>query len=532
MLLRLWTTLLCCICATFAIAAEPLLLPRPNALELGTEMFKASQLRVWEATPEEFAKVERILTADGGLKVVAVSAEDKKPVRITGPDGRTRTLMGRAYEEAPTLRLSRLKTGGYTLRIHPMGIDIAYGPDDQLNAALTTLRQLAWGSAAGWAVPCGTISDTPRYAHRGYMLDESRHFTGKAGVKRLLDAMELLKLNVFHWHLTDEPGWRIEIKKYPKLTTIGALGNHTDKSAAATFYTQDDVRELVAYAEARGIAIIPEIDMPGHAAAANRAYPEFSGGGSKKYPDFTFNPAKAETDAFLKDILAEVRTLFPKSSVIHLGGDEVHFGWEQWPNLPEVQKLMAEEKFTKLDEVEGRFVRRMADHLAPTWSQVGLWDEASRFNLPKEKTLLFWWRHDKPQGLKEAADKGYDIILCPRIPLYFDFVQDAAHKSGRRWAGKFAEIQAVHAFPESLGATLPANAKIRGLQANLWTETAVTQERRDFLTFPRLLAVSEAAWTQPARKDFTRFTQAQAAFLPHLEALGLQPWKGGAEVAK
>jgi hexosaminidase len=174
----------------------------------------------------------------------------------------------------------------------------------------------------------------------------------------------------------------------------------------------------------------------------------------------------------------------------------------------------------------------MADHLAPTWSQVGLWDEASRFNLPKEKTLLFWWRHDKPQGLKEAADKGYDIILCPRIPLYFDFVQDGSHKSGRRWAGKFAEIQAVHAFPESLGATLPANARIRGLQANLWTETAVTQERRDFLTFPRLLAVSEAAWTQPARKDFTRFTQAQAAFLPHLEALGLQPWKGGAEVAK
>ena len=321
-------------------------------------------------------------------------------------------------------------------------------------------------------------------------------------------------------------------RKYPKLTTTGALGNYTDKAAPATFYTQDDVRELVAYAEARGIAIIPEIDMPGHAAAANRAYPEFSGGGSKKYPDFTFNPAKAETDAFLKDILAEVRTLFPKSSVIHLGGDEVHFGWEQWPKLPEVQKLMADEKFTKLDEVEGRFVRRMADHLAPTWSQVGLWDEASRFNLPKEKTLLFWWRHDKPQGLKEAADKGYDIILCPRIPLYFDFVQDGSHKSGRRWAGKFAEIQAVHAFPESLGATLPANAKIRGLQANLWTETAVTQERRDFLTFPRLLAVSEAAWTQPARKDFTRFTQAQAAFLPHLEALGLQPWKGGAEVAK
>ena len=500
--------LLACVCASLAFAAEPLLLPRPNAVELTAETFTATELTVSCESGAEFAKVQRILTADGKLTQV------------------------RRSETNPTLRVSRLKTSAYALRIQPKVIDLAYGPEDQLNAALTTLRQLAWAAQSGWSVPCGTISDTPRYGHRGFMLDESRHFTGKAGVKRLLDAMELLKLNVFHWHLTDEPGWRIEIKKYPKLTTTGALGNYTDKDAPATFYTQDDVREIVAYAEARGITIIPEIDMPGHAAAANRAYPEFSGGGSKKYPDFTFNPAKAETDAFLKDILAEVRTLFPKSPVIHLGGDEVHFGWEQWPKLPEVQKLMADEKFTKLDEVEGRFVRRMADHLAPTWTQVGLWDEASRFNLPPAKTLLFWWRHDKPQGLKDAAEKGYDIVLCPRIPLYFDFVQDGTHKSGRRWAGKFAELAAIHAFPESLGATLPANAKIRGLQANLWTETAVTQERRDFLTFPRLLALAESAWTQPARKDYPRFEQASATVIPHLEALGLKPWKGDAEVAK
>jgi len=515
------------------LAAEPLLLPRPSQVELTAEQFKTAELRVWESTPEEFAKVARILGVDGKLKVVAVAARDKEPVRIVTADGQTRALMGRAFEPGhPTLLLSRLKTAGYTLRIEPDRIHLAYGPDDQLNAALTTLRQLAWSAPTGWSVPCGTVTDTPRYAHRGFMLDDSRHFTGPAGVKRLLDAMELLKLNVFHWHLTDAPGWRIEIKKYPKLTTVGAQGNHTDPKAAPTFYTQAEVRELVAYAKERGIAIIPEIDMPGHAAAANRAYPEFSGGGSKQYPEFTFNPASPATEAFLQDILAEVRALFPEAPAIHLGGDEVHFGWEQWPKLPEVRQLMTEQRWTKLDPVEGRFVRRMAEHLAPTWERVALWDEASRFDLPPAKTLLFWWRHDKPQGLKDAADKGYAIVLCPRIPLYFDFVQDAAHKSGRRWAGKFAELSAIHAFPESLGATLPANAKVVGLQANLWTETAVTQERRDFLTFPRLLALAESAWTPAERKDFARFQQASALLLPHLEALGIKPWTGGPEVAK
>ena len=222
------------------------------------------------------------------------------------PDGKTQVTI--EYDEDD--RAVRLDTVVVSSQ-HAGDIDLAYGPADQLNAALTTLRQLAWAAPQGWSVPCGTISDAPRFAHRGFMLDDSRHFTGPAGVKRLLDAMELLKLNVFHWHLTDSPGWRIEIKKYPKLTTIGAQGNHTDPQAAPTFYTQDEVREIVAYARARGIAIIPEIDMPGHASAANRAYPEFSGGGSKKNPDFTFNPVSPAAEAFLRDILTEVRALFP-----------------------------------------------------------------------------------------------------------------------------------------------------------------------------------------------------------------------------
>ena len=427
----------------------------------------------------------------------------------------------------------------YRLEVAADGVRIAHGDPRGLRLALETLRQLGRGPDGSGlaALPLCRIEDKPRFAWRGFMLDESRHFTGKEGVKRLLEAMARLKLNVLHWHLTDEPGWRIEIRKYPRLTEVGGVGNHTDPNAPRAFYTQEDIREIVAFAAARGITVVPEIDMPGHARAAVRAYPEHGGGGSKRYPDFTFNPAKPETEQFLADILAEVRALFPKAPFVHLGGDEVHFGWEQWPKLPEVRELMAKEGLTELRDVEGRFVRRMTRRAVDEagWPAVGFWDEAARFDLPRERTVLFWWRHDKPDALAASADKGYSLVLCPRIPCYLDFVQDAAHTSGRRWGkgpGSFNTLEQTHAFPDSLGAALPRDARILGIQACLWTETAVTQERRDFLTFPRLLALAEAAWTDPARKDFPRFRQAVDAELPGLEALGIRPWKGGPEVAR
>src|SRR5687768_17077897 len=156
------------------------------------------------------------------------------------------------------------------------------------------------------------------------MLDESRHFFGKETVKMLLDQMALYKLNKFHWHLTDAPGWRIEIKQYPRLTLVGGIGNSTDSLAPASYYTQDEIAEIVAYASARQITVIPEIDIPGHATAANGAYPEFSGGGTAKYPEFTFNPGKEGTYQYLTNILREVNVLFP-AGIIHIGGDEVSF---------------------------------------------------------------------------------------------------------------------------------------------------------------------------------------------------------------
>lgn len=377
-------------------------------------------------------------------------------------------------------------------------------------------------------IACMTLLDAPRFGWRGFMLDESRHFSGKEAVLRLLDQMARYKLNRFHWHLTDSPGWRIEIKRYPKLTQVGSRGSETDRreDAPRQFYTQEEVREIVAYARARGITVIPEIDMPGHADAAVLAYPEHDGGGYKdgkpfKWSRFTFNPAKPETLAFLDGILGEVAALFPDAGVIHFGGDEVHFGWGKWTELPEVRSLMEKEGFTELAEVETWFNRRMAAKINELGFATGGWDEIAGRDLPRDQTLVFWWRHDKPQVLRRALDDGYPVVLCPRRPLYFDFVQDDSHKVGRRWGG-FNPLADVYAFPDSLDVLKPGDADlVRGIQANLWTETTVTQARRDFMTFPRLLALAEAAWTPADRKDFADFEKRLQDELPRLEKAGV-----------
>src|SRR5690606_36011303 len=210
----------------------------------------------------------------------------------------------------------------------------------QLVESRQSQNQQVW--VDGWQV-----NDAPLYKWRGLMLDESRHFFGIKKVKSILNWMAYYKLNRFHWHLTDEPGWRIEIKKYPLLALVGGVGSYTNPYVPAQFYTQDEIAEVVRYAAERNITVIPEIDMPGHATAANRAYPAFSGGGSDKHPEFTFNPGKEETYAYLTHILREVNALFP-SGMLHLGGDEVSYGNEKWITNPDIKNLMMRNKLTSV----------------------------------------------------------------------------------------------------------------------------------------------------------------------------------------
>lgn len=404
---------------------------------------------------------------------------------------------------------------GYKLTVNKNAIIIVASDNAGAFYALQTVKQLALFSKDG-KIPCVKIEDAPRYGWRGFMLDESRHFFGKEKVKELLDFMAMYKLNRFHWHLTDSDGWRIEIKKYPKLSTVGAKGNYTDKKAPAAFYTQAEIKEIVKYAMERHIEIIPEIDMPGHATAAARAYPEVSGGGNAKNPDFTFNPGSEKTYKFLTNVIAEIAELFP-AKWIHYGGDEVHFANKQWINIPEVKQLMAKENLKDLTDVEHYFNIRMAKVIERFGKGTAAWDEVVNAGLDKGKSLVFWWRHDKRNVLKAAFDKGFNVVLCPRIPCYFDFVQDNSHKVGRRWGG-FSSLDRLYKFPAGLNV---AEAQVIGIQANLWTEKVKTDERFDFMIYPRLQALAESAWTEGENKNYDRFLEHLKVQLPYMKKKGI-----------
>lgn len=398
--------------------------------------------------------------------------------------------------------------GSYTIKMRSGQTTIAAANQSGIFNGIISLLQLAIQSKEtnnALKINCWNITDAPLYAWRGVMLDESRHFFGKRVVKEILDQMALLKLNRFHWHLTGAPGWRIQIIAYPLLSLIGGIGNHSDPLAPAQYYTQEDIREIVAYASARHIKVIPEIDMPGHATAANRAYPEFSGGSKGKYADFTFNPGKEGTYQYLTNILREVAVLFP-SGMIHLGGDEVSFGSKSWGDDRGVQTLMQKENLNDLKDVEHYFFKRMTDSALQIYNKVLAWDEVADATLPSDSIIIFWWRHDKPEQLKKAFEKGYHVVLCPRIPLYFDFVQDSADQHGRRWKGSFSSLKQVYTFSDNTypEATMGKDL-ILGIQANLWTETVLTKKRLEYLLFPRITALAEAAWTRQDIRNYQQF---------------------------
>lgn len=414
------------------------------------------------------------------------------PVRQAPPDGKPAIsfILGKKTEAAPE---------SYVLTIQPKGVTIEAA--DEAGAfygaiSLLQIIQLAEKEKSELTLQGGRIEDQPKYGWRGLMLDESRHFFGKDKVKQLLDWMAFYKLNRFHWHLTDAPGWRFEVKKYPWLSLIGGIGNHTDSTAPARYYTQEDVKEIVSYALERHIIIIPEVDMPGHATAANRAYPQFSGGGSEKHPEFTFHPGKDATYSYLTDIIRETDALFP-SQMIHLGGDEVSFGNEKWLKDAEVQQLMKTQKLKNVKEVEVYFMQRMADSLFQLNNSFLAWDEMADVSLPPNKTIIFWWRHDKPEQLRKALANGYSTVLCPRLPLYFDFVQDSSDQAGRRWNTRFNPLESVYNFSlENLNIPENEQPQVLGMQANIWTETIGTEKRLEYLVFPRLSALAEASWSK------------------------------------
>ncbi|QNL52380.1 beta-N-acetylhexosaminidase [Olivibacter sp. SDN3] len=419
-----------------------------------------------------------------------------------------------SLDQQSSIRLKldeQLAEEAYELNIAQDGIIIsggsAAGVFNGASSLVQLISQVESMAEAVLPVPCWTIKDEPRYGWRGLMLDESRYFIGKQKLLSIIDWMAFYKLNKLHWHLTDEPAWRLEIKKYPRLALVGGVGDQHDKTKPAAFYTQQEISEIVDYASKRNIEIIPEIDMPGHATAANRAYPAYSGGGSEQYPEFTFDPGNPETYTYLTNILREANALFP-SNMLHLGGDEVSFGNDSWLQNAGVKRLMHDHRLKDLKAVENYFMERMADSVYQMHAKLLVWDEMADINLPKDKTVIFWWRHDKPQQLYQSLKKGYETVLCPRLPFYFDFVQDSSHQAGRKWGGLYSPLQDVYHFDaDTWVKDDKQRQQVLGLQANLWTETVTNNQRVDYLLFPRLAALAESAWSADAVKSYAQFEE-------------------------
>ena len=421
---------------------------------------------------------------------------------------------------------------GYVLDVGPRGITVE--ADDErglLHGAATLLQLLPPTGHTPVTLPALHIEDAPRFGWRGVMLDSARHFQGVDEIKRLLDAMALLKLNVFHWHLTDDQGWRIEIPKYPKLTSIGGcripageagIDPVSAKPAAyCGYYTQAQVREVVAYAAARHIEVVPEFDVPGHAVAAIAAYPQLGVTGrplpvSNEWGvnSNLFNTEEA-TYRFFEGVLGEMVKLFP-GRYVHIGGDEAVK--DQWIASPRVQQQMREQGAKTEMAMQGLLVARLERFLAAHGKRLVGWDEILEADLPASATVMSW---RGTEGGLEAASKGHDVVMTPSSDLYFDYLQTASadEPPGRP---KLIEMQQVYAF-DPVPATLAADKQrhILGLQANLWTEHTRSYARVQHNLFPRLAAVAETGWTPQARKDYPGFLARLPAQLARWRAQGV-----------
>lgn len=401
-----------------------------------------------------------------------------------------------------------LPAEAYELQIKKNGIVVKASDDAGRFYALQTLSQLAEDEV----MYCGVIRDVPRFPWRGFMLDEARHFFGKEQVKRVLDIMARYKLNRFHWHLSDNQGWRVEIKAFPQLTTVGGIGCNTDANAPAKFYTQDEIREVIAYASERHIEVIPEIDMPGHASAFVRAIPQLDG----KHQ--TVNPAKEETFAVLKTIYKELADLFP-GRYLHIGGDEVQKGG--WETLPEVKELMAKHHYISMNEVEEHFCRRLADIVTATGKRVVAWDDLIDSGTSPEGKVMLWWHTDHPKFLADGADKGFNMVVCPDMPFYLDFVQDSNDKVGHLVDRKcYNYMKQIYEFG------ILDNPRVIGVQSNLWTERVITTQRMEYMIFPRLIALAEKGWTDSRNMDYNGFLKRMEKQYRHLDKLGVYYYDG------
>ncbi len=439
--------------------------------------------------------------------------------------------------------------GAYTLEVTEKGISIKGQDEAGVFYGVQSLLQLVplqKSSAALVRIPAVKVEDAPRFAYRGMMLDVGRHFEGVDFIKKMLDQLAMLKINTFHWHLTEDQGWRIEIKKYPKLTEVGAwrdgtiIGHHpgsgNDNQHYGGFFTQQQVKEIVKYASDRYITIIPEIEMPGHSSAAIAAYPWLScfpdedtklpknpstAANAKKgksvieswgvYED-VFAPTE-QTFKFLQDVIDEIVPLFP-GKYIHVGGDECPK--TAWKRSPFCQQLIKEKGLKDEHELQSYFIQRMEKYINSKGKQIIGWDEILEGGLAPNATVMSW-RGEK--GGIDAAKQNHDVVMSPNGYCYLDHSQTKNEDSVV--IGGFTTLDKIYSYdplPEELKGT--ENAKyVKGVQANVWTEYMRYPTKVEYMVFPRIAALSEVAWTNPENKSWDNFQLRIPNFFQRLQLM-------------
>jgi hexosaminidase len=428
---------------------------------------------------------------------------------------------------------SPLGEEGYQLTITHNTLRIFAATDAGIFYGVQTLRQMLPPeielkkslAPSALELPAISIMDRPRYRWRGFMLDVSRHFFPPEYIKRTLDLMALQKLNTFHWHLTDDQGWRIQIKRYPELTSIGAWRTDENGQRYGGFYTQDEIRDIIHYAAARHITIVPEIEMPGHCMAALATYPELSDtGGPFKVSDKwgihydVYCPGKESTFVFLQNVLDEVIALFP-GPFIHIGGDEVPK--DQWKANPQCQALMKREHLANEEELQSYFVKRITAYVQSKGKRVIGWDEILEGGLAPGAAVMSW-RGTK--GGIAAAQSGHDVVMSPGTHCYLDHYQSESQIPPKPF--RLLTLEKVYSFDPS-GELTPDEAKyVLGVQGNLWTEQVATPQRADYMAYPRLAAIAEVGWSISENKDWPDFESRLKSFEQRLSYLGVNYFAG------
>ncbi|HAY3593487.1 beta-N-acetylhexosaminidase [Elizabethkingia anophelis] len=446
---------------------------------------------------------------------------------------------------------------GYTLDVSDKNIVVKAKNGNGLFYATQTLRQLLPVSVESsdkkenkhWTIPALAITDYPRYDWRGYMKDVSRTFYSVDVVKKYLDLMALYKMNTFHWHLTDDQGWRIEIKKYPKLTSEQTTVFHRTENQPTErsgFYTQEQIKEVVAYARERKITIVPEIDVPGHSWPTILAYPQL-GVNKNSYPYFVFpfvsswgywgnqftpntlDPSKEEVYTFLQNVFTEIVALFP-GEYIHFGGDEVrHVLWEKEPHIQEFMKI---HQIGNVKQLQSYFVQRVSGIIKRLGRKPIGWNDvlADDKGLPKETAIMSWLGED---AIKEAASHGFKAVATPYSHVYLDITQ-ADRNDGTPSDLAYSNINSIdriYTYDPSAGLTKEEEKFVLGIQGNLWS--ALTQETKDMNVhvFPRLLAIAETGWTLPANKNFEDFKKRLLTGEKRLDELKVDYYKTGGYIS-